>query len=141
MRLVKSLTSFTLCVLNCKNNTFISKLLQVSKETKCKYLALYEYSKVFLSFSPSNLFWRIASAFSSICESCDILLKGVIPITILIVFSEITSPKFIILHPILVVSLLSAVTLNAWVSLLLIMKKFLTMLSGALGLITQIVYV
>lgn len=69
------------------------------------------------------------------------LLKGVIPITILIVFSEITSPKFIILHPILVVSLLSAVTLNAWVSLLLIMKKFLTMLSGALGLITQIVYV
>ena len=69
------------------------------------------------------------------------LLKGVIPITILIVFSEITSPKFIILHPILVVSLLSAVTLNAWVSLLLIMKKFLTMLSGVLGLITQIVYV
>ena len=106
-----------------------------------KNLALFEYSKVFLSFFPSNLFWRIALAFSSICESCNILLKGVIPITILTVFSEITSPTFIILHPILVVSLLSAVTLNAWVLLLLIMKIFLTMLSGALGFITQIVYV
>ena len=100
-----------------------------------KNLALFEYSKVFLSFSPSNLFFR------SISESCNILLKGVIPITILTVFSEITSPTFIILHPILVVSLLSAVTLNAWVLLLLIMKIFLTMLSGALGFITQIVYV
>jgi len=112
-----------------------------SRRQLYKYLALYEYSKVFISFSPTNFFWLIAAAFSSICRSCNILLKTVIPVTILAAFSEMTSPKFIILCSILAVSLLSALTPNAWLLLLFIMKNFPTVLSRALRFITQMVYV
>lgn len=115
-----------------------------SRRQLYKYLALYEYSKVFISFSPTNFFWLIAAAFSSICRSCNILLKTVIPVTILAAFSEMTSPKFIVLCSILAVSLLSALTPNYCLFILLllfIMKNFPTVLSRALRFITQMVYV
>lgn len=43
---------------------------------------LMDIQKHSFSFPQYNLLWLIAMAFSSICRACNILLKGIIPITI-----------------------------------------------------------